>query len=140
MTVMETFSAIPSEIQERHQVMMESIEDIMTTTAVDKDARQKGAISSLPGYTKQQLAELQGQGRETNDGVEEHKNRLDAAFELAGQRLAKAAGIRKDRHDRKGNDTPLKPDDRVFLINRCVLGRNKIQDRWVPSLIELRKG
>ena len=54
-------SAIPSEIQKRHHVMMESIEDIMTTTAVDKDTRQMGAISSLPGYTKQQLAELQGQ-------------------------------------------------------------------------------
>ena len=52
-TVMEALSSsvIPSEIQERHQVMMESIEDIMTTTAVDQDARQKGAISSLPGYT-----------------------------------------------------------------------------------------
>ena len=51
MTVMEALSssAIPSEIQERHQVMMESIEDIMTTTAVEKDAREKGAISSLPG-------------------------------------------------------------------------------------------
>ena len=70
-------------------------------------------------------------GRETNDWVEQHKHRLDAAFELAGQRLAKAAGIRKDRHDRKGNHAPLKPDDRVFLRNRGVLGRNEIQDRWV---------
>ena len=79
-------------------------------------------------------------GRETNDWVEEHKHRLDAAFELAGQRLAKAAGIRKYRHDRKGNDAPLKPDDRVFLRNRGVLGRNKIQDRWVaiPYRVEER--
>ena len=69
--------------------------------------------------------------RETNDWVEEHKHRLDAAFELACQRLAKAAGIRKDRHDRKGNDAPRKPDDQVILRNRCVLGRNKILDRWV---------
>ena len=63
MTVMEALasSAIPSESQERHQVMMQSIEDIMTTTTVDKDAKLKGAISSLPGYTKKQLAELQGQ-------------------------------------------------------------------------------
>ena len=79
-------------------------------------------------------------GRETNDWVEEHKQRLDAAFELAGQRLAKAAGIRKDRHDRKGNDAPLEPGDRVFLRNRGVLGRNKIQDRWVaiPYRVEER--
>ena len=45
-----------------------------------------------------------------------------------------------DRHDRKGNDAPLKPGDRVFLRNRGVLGRNKIQDRWVaiPYRVEER--
>ena len=68
------------------------------------------------------------------------QHRLGAAFELAGQRLAKAAGIRKARHDQKGSDAPLQPGDRVCLRNRGLLGRNKIQDRWVaiPYRVEER--
>ena len=54
-------SAIPNEIQERHQVMMESVEENMTAAALGQEAKQMGAVSSLPGYTKQQLADLQGQ-------------------------------------------------------------------------------
>ena len=67
--------------------------------------------------------------RPSGDWVQEHQHRLQTAFDLAGQRLAKAAGIRKARHSQKGSDSPLQPGDRVVLRNR-VIGRNKIQDRW----------
>ena len=68
-------------------------------------------------------------GQPPGDWVQEHKNRLQTALDLAGQRLAKAVGIRKARHGHKGSDFPLQPGDRVVLTNR-VIGRNQIQDRW----------
>ena len=60
-TVLDTLStsAIPNEIQERHQVMMESVEENLT--AAGQEAKQMGAVSPLSGYIKQQLAELEGQ-------------------------------------------------------------------------------
>ena len=54
---------------------------------------------------------------------------LQTAFDLAGQCLAKAAGIREDRHGQKGSDSPLHPGDRVVLRN-IFLVCNKIQDKW----------
>ena len=74
-------------------------------------------------------------GLPSGDWVQEHQNRLQTAFDLAGQRLAKAARIRKARHGHKGSYFPLQPGDRVVLTNR-VLGRNQIQDRWAPSHTE----
>ena len=68
-------------------------------------------------------------GRPSGDWVQEHQHRLQTAFDLAGQCLTKAAGIRMARHGQKGSDSPLQPGDRVVLRNR-VLGCNKIQDRW----------
>ena len=42
-------------------MMMESVEENMTAAVVGQEAKQMGAVSPLPRYTKQQLAELQGQ-------------------------------------------------------------------------------
>ena len=54
-------------------------------------------------------------GRQSGDWVQEHQLMLQTAFDLAGQCLAKAAGIREDRHGQKGSDSPLHPGDRVVL-------------------------
>ena len=62
-------------------------------------------------------------GRPSGDWVQEYQSRIQTAFDLAGQCLGKAAGIRKTRHGQKGSDFPLQRGDRV-------LERNKIQDRW----------
>ncbi|RXN24004.1 Transposon Ty3-I Gag-Pol poly [Labeo rohita] len=57
-------------------------------------------------------------------------DRLRVAFEGAKSRMKLAADRRKERHDQRVQDDPLKPGQLVYLRDLCVRGRAKIQDHW----------
>ena len=70
---------------------------------------------------------------DVRDWLTTHQSRLRDAYQKAGERLQHAAQTRKDRHDQRLNDVPIKFGQLVFLRNR-VRGRNKIQDAWSSTL------
>ena len=51
--------------------------------------------------------------------------------------LVKHADDRKQRYDRRAGDLPLAVGDRVYLRNRQVRGRNKIQDVWDSAVYKV---
>ena len=53
-------SAIAIEIHNRPDVLIQSIEMRATTEPEGQELRHTGAVSPFPGYSKLQLAELQG--------------------------------------------------------------------------------
>ena len=53
-------SAIPSEIHNRPNVLIQSIEIHATVEAEGQELQPTGTVSPFPGYKKIQLAELQG--------------------------------------------------------------------------------
>ena len=68
--------------------------------------------------------------RADDDWVEKHQRRLRDAHRMARVHLQQHADDRKQRYDRRAGDLPLAVGDRVYLRNRQVRGRNKIQDVW----------
>ena len=64
------------------------------------------------------------------DWVQEHQARLQAAFNGARERMAAAAAYRKDRHDQRVRDPPLKVGQLVYVRDLGVRGRHKIHDLW----------
>ena len=69
--------------------------------------------------------------------LQEHQKRLHTVYNQAKKRLQVAAECRKERHDRHGVDEGLKVGQKVYLQDRSVRGRNKIQDRWSPTLYRI---
>lgn len=69
----------------------------------------------------------------------DHKDRLRVAFEGARSRIKLAAARRKERHDRRVQDDPLKPGQLVYLRDLCVRGRAKIQDHWSPVVYRVMR-
>ena len=70
----------------------------------------------------------------------DHYKRLAEAFAKAASQTEQEALRRKARHDVRVNDAGLALGSRVFVRNRAVVGRNKIQDHWdsVPYRIVAR--
>lgn len=66
------------------------------------------------------------------DWLREHQARLQVAFDGARERLAAAASYRKDRHDKRVRDAPLKEGQLVYVRDLGVRGRHKIHDQWSP--------
>ena len=64
--------------------------------------------------------------------IEEHEEKLRNATKLATKNLRTSAESRKKTHDRTSKAAPLSIGTRVLRRNR-VLGRNKIQDHWLPT-------
>ena len=62
--------------------------------------------------------------------VQNHQQRRCDASETARMHLKQHADERKQTYDRRTVDLPLAVGDRVYLRNRQVRGRNKIQDVW----------
>jgi hypothetical protein len=62
-----------------------------------------------------------------------HQTRLRYAWEKAGERTQHAAQQRKNRHDQRLFAPTVDTGDMVYLRKR-VLGRNKIQDAWEPTM------
>lgn len=64
------------------------------------------------------------------DWVQEHQARLQIACEGARERLAAAAAYRKERHDQRVRDEPLREGQLVCMREVGVRGRHKIHDHW----------
>lgn len=64
------------------------------------------------------------------DWMVEHQARLQVAFEGARERLKAAAARRKERHDVRVREAPLRVDQVVYLRDQGMRGRHKIQDVW----------
>ena len=56
---------------------------------------------------------------------------------MARVHLQQHADDRKQRYDRRAGDLPLAVGDRVYLRNRQVRGRNKIQDVWDSAVYKV---
>ena len=75
--------------------------------------------------------------RADDDWVEKHQRRLRDAHRMARVHLQQHADDRKQRYDRRAGDLPLAVGDRVYLRNRQVRGRNKIQDVWDSAVYKV---
>ena len=75
--------------------------------------------------------------RADDDWVEKHQRRLRDAHRMARVHLQQHADDRKQRYDRRAVDLPLAVGDRVYLRNRQVRGRNKIQDVWDSAVYKV---
>ena len=74
------------------------------------------------------LGTMEDSGERTSqvdDWITEHHKRLAEAFNKASEKTEKEA-LRRT----KANETNLPVGARVFLRNRVIKGRNKIQDVW----------
>ena len=71
------------------------------------------------------------------DWVVEHQRRLHLAFDCARGRLENAARRRKEKHDQRALSEPLEIGQRVYLQDRGVRGRNKIQDVWSSTTYQV---
>lgn len=67
------------------------------------------------------------------DWMEEHRERLQVAFDGAREKIQAAAQSRKERHDQKGYSHHLKEGQLVYRKDYSNRGRNKIQDVWSPT-------
>ena len=75
--------------------------------------------------------------RADDDWVEKHQRRMRDAHRMARVHLQQHADDRKQRYDRRAGDLPLAVGDRVYLRNRQVRGRNKIQDVWDSAVYKV---
>lgn len=73
------------------------------------------------------------------DWVMEHASRLKVAFAGANARLTANAGRRKERHDLRVRDVPLRVGQLVYLRDHGIRGRHKIQDLWYSELYQVLK-
>ncbi|XP_062582626.1 uncharacterized protein LOC134244363 [Saccostrea cucullata] len=66
----------------------------------------------------------------TDEWIKSHQDRLKYAFDKASDHTSLMAKNRKLTNDRKAFDPELNTDDKVYVRNRQIRGRNKIQDSW----------
>ncbi|KAL6483715.1 hypothetical protein MHYP_G00085870 [Metynnis hypsauchen] len=78
-------------------------------------------------------------GGTVSDWIRDHQHRLQVAFDGAKGRLREAARIRKERADGKVTKECLREGQFVYLRDYTHRGRNKIQDKWGPSLYRIVK-
>ncbi|CAG2202109.1 unnamed protein product [Mytilus edulis] len=75
---------------------------------------------------------------ETDQSLDEwiiaHQNRLRYAYEKAGEQTKDRAEYRKTKHDEKRFNPEICVDDKVYIRNRGVHGRNKIQGTWSSTV------
>ena len=82
---------------------------------------------------------LLGQGddepekQSASEWLKKHQDRLRYAWEKAGEHIRTAAQKRKERNDSNVYAPDVKVWELVYVRKR-VLGRNKIQDAWEPSM------
>ena len=74
------------------------------------------------------------------DWVEGHRQRMAEVMEDARMRQKEAGEKRKERQALKAYDKPIEVGKFVFVRNRKVRGRNKIQDHWeaTPHVVVAR--
>lgn len=78
---------------------------------------------------------LLGAGEDESDGqgedwVQEHQGLLEDSYRHVRERLLMRREYRDQRHQDQVRDPPLSEGDIVYVRNRGVKGRNKIQDVW----------
>ncbi|KAL6471740.1 hypothetical protein MHYP_G00203900 [Metynnis hypsauchen] len=78
-------------------------------------------------------------GGTVSDWIRDHQHRLQVAIDGAKGRLREAARIRKERADGKVTKECLREGQFVYLRDYTHRGRNKIQDKWGPSLYRIVK-
>lgn len=66
----------------------------------------------------------------TEDWVQEHQERLKTAHNHVRQQIAIKAELRNHVNNDQVVDTGFEMGELVYLKNRQVRGRNKIQDHW----------
>ena len=82
---------------------------------------------------------LLGQGddepekQSASEWLKKHQDRVRYAWEKAGEHIRTAAQKRKERNDSNVYAPDIKVWELVYVRKR-VLGRNKIQDAWEPSM------
>ena len=79
-------------------------------------------------------------GKGVDEWVADHYGRLADAFAKAARQSQQVVVRRQLRHGDRVNDPGLGLGTRVFVRNRTVVGRNKIQDHWnsVPHQVAAR--
>ena len=70
---------------------------------------------------------------EVHEWVQIHQRRLQDAYNIVQGRLKDAANRRKVIYDRKANAKELPEGTQVYVRDRRVKGRNKIQDAYRPK-------
>ncbi len=79
-------------------------------------------------------------GGEDNMGgewVHGHKDRMQTTSTLANENLKWNAEERVERYNQKVKDTPTAVVKHILVRNRSVKRRNKIQDRWVATPMQV---
>ena len=72
-----------------------------------------------------------------DDWIIEHQKRLRYAYDKAGEQTQDHADYRKAVHDKRLYNPELCVGDKVFIRNRQVKGRNKIQDSWDSTVFRV---
>ena len=66
--------------------------------------------------------------------VELHSEKLAFAYNKANEELRTNENDRKQRHERDKCEKELQIGDKVYMRNRGLIGRTKIQDKWKPEV------
>ncbi|CAG2190480.1 unnamed protein product [Mytilus edulis] len=74
------------------------------------------------------------QNSTTDEWIIAHQNRLRYAYEKAGEQTKDRAEYRKNKHDEQRFNPEICVSDKVYIRNRGVHGRNKIQDTWSSTV------
>ena len=69
-------------------------------------------------------------GTDSDSWVAKHRKRLNAAYSRALENIEMAAHNRKERYDKKASPSIIEVGERVYLRNRGLKGRQKIQDAF----------
>ena len=67
-----------------------------------------------------------------DEWVKAHQERMRVAYDLAGQQMQRAVESRRRHWGPPSKDADLLTGELVYVRNRGVAGRNKIQDLWLP--------
>lgn len=74
-----------------------------------------------------------------DEWIAEHQSRLRYAHEKAGEQIKDRVLYRKEQHDKRRFNPEIRVGDSVYIRNRGVYGRNKIQDTWDSTVYRVIK-
>ena len=74
-----------------------------------------------------------------DDWISIHQRKLQDAYKVVQERMKSAASKRKLVFDKKAKSDELSVGSQVYLRNRSVKGRNKIQDAYRPEVYKITK-